>query len=83
MPYVYTQCEDINCRSVVPVMDTPSNKQTYSARVLNSNVYSAHMSANVTHDAPLPSDTTMQEKHFQCDIKIPSYLLAIAVGDIE
>lgn len=33
MPYMFTQCEDINCRSVAPLQDTPSNRITYSARV--------------------------------------------------
>jgi leukotriene-A4 hydrolase len=37
LPYIYTQCEDINCRSVAPLMDTPSNRITYSARVIHSN----------------------------------------------
>jgi len=41
------------------------------------------MSANVTYEGTLPSDSTMSEKHFQCDIHIANYLMAIAVGDIE
>jgi len=31
LPYMFTQCEDINCRSVAPLQDTPSNRITYSA----------------------------------------------------
>jgi leukotriene-A4 hydrolase len=48
LPYIYTQCEDINCRSVAPLMDTPSNRITYSARVIHSNQLVAKMSANET-----------------------------------
>lgn len=46
LPYVYTQCEDINCRTVAPLQDTPSNRVTYSARVITSNDLVAKMSAN-------------------------------------
>ena len=31
LPYMYTQCEDINCRTVAPMQDTPANRVTYSA----------------------------------------------------
>jgi leukotriene-A4 hydrolase len=47
-PYMYTQCEDINCRSIVPVQDTPSNKVTYSARVQHIDSVTSYMSANIT-----------------------------------
>lgn len=33
MPYLFTQCESINCRSLVPLQDSPSNKITYSAAI--------------------------------------------------
>lgn len=48
LPYMYSQCEDINCRSLVPVQDTPSNKVTYSARVETNSSFTIGMSANQT-----------------------------------
>jgi len=33
MPYLFTQCETIACRSVAPMQDTPANKVTYEAKV--------------------------------------------------
>ena len=81
LPYMYTQCEDINCRTVAPMMDTPANRVTYSARVLTNNELVPKMSANETSSAPL--NTTHYLTSFSCEIPIPSYLVAIAVGDLE
>ena len=81
LPYLFSQCESINCRSVAPLMDTPSTKTTYSARVVAKNDFVVKMSANETAVNALNS--THNESFFKCDIKIPSYLLAIVVGDLE
>jgi leukotriene-A4 hydrolase len=50
MPYMYTQCEDIACRSVAPMQDTPANKVTYNATVRVKNGFKVYMSANHTGD---------------------------------
>ncbi len=34
-PFLFSQCEAIHCRSIVPCQDTPSNKITYNAKVIN------------------------------------------------
>jgi leukotriene-A4 hydrolase len=81
LPYMYTQCEDINCRTVAPLMDTPANRVTYSARVVTNNTLVAKMSANETGIFNLNS--THNVASFRCDIAIPNYLMAIAVGDLE
>jgi leukotriene-A4 hydrolase len=69
LPYVYTQCEDINCRTVAPLQDTPSNRVTYSARVITSGTLVAKMSANQTGLAVL--DDTHNVASFHCAIPIP------------
>lgn len=78
---MYSQCEDINCRSIVPVQDTPSNKITYSAHVVTPSAFVVKMSANETYSGPV--DDTNKETFFWCDIPIPNYLMAIAIGDLE
>jgi leukotriene-A4 hydrolase len=83
LPYMYTQCEDINCRSIVPVQDTPSNKVTYSARVQHMDTVVSYMSANITQEATPITGTSDVETYFKCDIPIPNYLMAIAVGHLE
>ena len=32
-PYLFSQCQAIHCRSMVPLQDTPSVKASYSAEV--------------------------------------------------
>jgi len=34
MTYLYSQCEDIACRSIAPLQDTPANKFTYTANII-------------------------------------------------
>lgn len=81
LPYLFSQCESINCRSVAPMQDTPSVKATYSSRVIAANEFVVKMSANET--ALLPYNSTHTETRFFCQIPIPGYLMAIVVGDLE
>ena len=81
LPYLFSQCESINCRSVAPLQDTPAIKTTYSARVVAKNDFVVKMSANETAVQAL--NETHNESFFRCDVRIPSYLMAIVVGDIE
>lgn len=77
-PYVYTQSQSIHARSWVPCQDTPSIRFTYNARV--------HVPAELR---ALMSATNSPEKspdgvyRFEMKQPLPSYLLALAVGDIE
>lgn len=80
LPYMYTQCEDINCRTVAPLQDSPSNRVTYSARVITPNSLVTKMSANETGVGAW--NETHNVASFHCAIPIPSYLTAIAVGDL-
>ena len=81
LPYLFSQCESINCRSVAPLQDTPAIKTTYSARIVAKSEFVVKMSANETAVQAL--NDTHTESFFRCDIRIPSYLMAIVVGDIE
>ena len=81
LPYMFTQCEDINCRSVVPLQDTPSNRITYSAEITAPKEFVVKMSANETYVGLVDSDKKVSK--FHCAIPIPSYLIAIAIGDLE
>ena len=83
MPYLYTQCEDIACRSVAPMMDTPAIKITYGAFVTvpTEPKFVVYVSANAT-GAPLMRNN-QTTYGFYNQIRMPSYLIAIAVGDLE
>jgi len=51
LPYMFTQCEDINCRSVAPLQDSPANRITYSADITVLSDFVVKMSANATGEA--------------------------------
>lgn len=75
-PYLFSQCQPIQARSLLPCQDTPAVKFTYRATVRHPANLTALLSA-----VRLPSDRTDITKYAQT-VPIPSYLLAIAVGDI-
>jgi len=81
LPYLFSQCESINCRSVAPMQDSPAARTTYSARVLAKSEFVVKMSANETYVGTY--NETHNESRFYNQIPIPSYLIAMAVGDIE
>lgn len=78
MPYLFTQCESIAARSVIPCMDVPNNRITYTAEVQTPKGMLAIMSAE--------NPTTKNENgkySFVMNIPIPTYLFALAVGNID
>ena len=80
MEYLYSQCEDIACRSIAPMQDTPANRITYTATITAPAEFDVRMSANRT--SVVKNDTFGVFK-FDNQITMPSYLIAIAVGDLE
>ena len=76
-PYMYTQGQAILTRSWIPLQDTPMNRITYSADVKVPSELLAVMSAS----NPVEKNKT-GEYHFEMRQKIPSYLIALAVGDM-
>mmetsp|Transcript_18885 Transcript_18885/g.57382 ORF Transcript_18885/g.57382 Transcript_18885/m.57382 type:complete len:653 (-) Transcript_18885:183-2141(-) len=78
-PYVFTQCQAIHARSLVPCQDSPGIKFTYEARVAVPNWATALMSALPNGDAV--EDGT-QVFYFRQPMPISSYLLALVVGDL-
>jgi leukotriene-A4 hydrolase len=80
LPYLFTQCEDIACRSVAPMQDTPAIKITYESKVKVPKSFVVKMSANETN---MVEDHTFRTYYFKNEIKIATYVIAIAVGDLE
>uniref|UniRef100_A0A914WI42 Uncharacterized protein n=1 Tax=Plectus sambesii TaxID=2011161 RepID=A0A914WI42_9BILA len=83
-PYLFSQCQAIHARSIVPCMDTPSVKHPYQAEVSVPNEVVCLMSAIQTAE-PQPSQEIDGYTTYTFDQKvpIPSYLLAIVVGVME
>ena len=81
MPYMYSLCQMNFCRDFAPMMDTPSQKITYNATVIAPKEFVVRMSANTTSEAA-PYNDTHTIATFDAAIQIPSYLIAIVVGDL-
>ncbi|RUS20447.1 peptidase family M1-domain-containing protein [Endogone sp. FLAS-F59071] len=79
-PYLFSQCETIHARSFVPCQDTPSIKLTYSAHIHSP--LRALMSALQTGEETIRDDGLTTYK-FEQRTTIPSYLIALAAGDLE
>lgn len=77
-PFLFTQSQAILARSWVPCQDSPSIRFTYEADVTVPNNLLALMSAS----NPQKKNET-GTYHFEMKQPIPSYLLALSVGDLE
>ena len=79
-PYLFSQCQAIHARSIVPCQDTPGVKFTYDASVTVCKPLTVLMSAVSTEKVEIDSNTT-QFKFVQ-KIKIPAYLLAVVAANL-
>jgi len=80
-PYVFTQCQAIHARSLLPCQDCPSVKMTYDAKVTVQNWATVVMSALSKGTTVL--DNGCLEYQFNQPVPIPSYLFALAAGKLE
>jgi len=79
-PFMFTQCESILCRELLPIQDTPAVKITTSMGItvpkpllaLDSGIYQSKIDNG---------DTVTY--FYEQKIPIPSYLIALAAGAIE
>ncbi|KAG6829894.1 hypothetical protein H0H92_003027 [Tricholoma furcatifolium] len=87
-PFLFSQCQPIYARAVAPLQDSPSVKITYSARV--TSVFPVLLSA--VRQSPAPNGPVHDGKEVGKDqvtytynqpVPIPSYLLAIASGNVH
>ncbi|MFM2388102.1 MAG: hypothetical protein RL660_2859 [Bacteroidota bacterium] len=77
-PYLFTQCESINTRTIIPCMDAPNQRITYTADLQ----VPAGMMALMSAENPQQRSGDGRY-HFDMPIAIPTYLIALAVGDIS
>lgn len=76
-PFMFSQSQQIHARSWVPLQDTPRVRFNYTAHVTSPQDAMVLMSADNDPKAARDGDYS-----FKMPQKIPSYLLAIAAGDL-
>lgn len=78
-PFLYSQCQAIHARSVVPLQDTPRIRIRYRAALRVPKALKAVMAASFVHREELGVEA---EEHYEMPQPVPPYLLAFAVGSL-
>ncbi|KAH7106395.1 peptidase family M1-domain-containing protein [Auriculariales sp. MPI-PUGE-AT-0066] len=83
-PFIFSQCQPIFARTLLPCQDTPSVKTSFTAEVTSTlPVLLSAIRISPPSDAPTknPGSEAVTYKYKQ-PVRIPSYLIAIAAGDV-
>jgi len=78
-PYLFSQCQAIHARSVVPLQDTPRIRIRYEAELAIPRALKAVMAARKVERTETGDDAI---ERFEMPQPIPPYLFAFAVGDL-
>ena len=79
-PFLYTESEPISARTWIPLQDTPQIRAPYKAKIYTESRLRAVMSAE---NDPKAKPGVAGAYTFVMPQAVPSYLIALAVGDLE
>jgi leukotriene-A4 hydrolase len=80
-PFLFSQCQPIHARTMVPCQDTPRHRVTYDAAITVPKPLRAVMSAGPAGEESAGDGQTTWR--FTMPQPIPTYLLALAVGNLD
>jgi leukotriene-A4 hydrolase len=78
-PYLFSQCEEIHCRSLCPIQDSPAVKFSYKARISVVAPLRVLMSAILSKET---AENGINVFYYEQKVPIPAYLLALAAGNL-
>ena len=81
-PFMFTQCEAIQCRSLFPVQDSPSVKSIYIVKTSIERPLT-FLFGGIMKTKYYDSNTKQNITLFEQNIPIPSYLVAFVAGELE
>ncbi len=81
-PFMFTQCEAIQCRTLFPCQDTPSVKAKYKVKTSIESPLT-FLFGGIAKSHYSDSSTKKKIMLFEQNIPIPSYLVAFVAGDLE
>lgn len=82
-PYLFSQCQAIHARSMLPCQDAPGVKATYSAKVTVPAPLVAVMSAIAQGEPTEDASAGTRTFAFSQTVPVATYLIALAVGNID
>lgn len=82
-PFLFTQGQAILTRTWIPTQDSPGIRQSYEAAITVPAQLTAVMSAEGNGAAPESADANRKTFRFHLDQRVPPYLIALAIGDLE
>ncbi|OQR97392.1 leukotriene A4 hydrolase [Thraustotheca clavata] len=80
-PYLFTQCQAIHARSLLPCQDCPMAKSVYKGTITVPSWAKCLMSAVAS--AEPESDGEFTKFYYEQNVAVPSYLIAIVIGHID